>query len=201
MKELRLDKLIAAGNHKLPNTTAIFNLSSATDCPSRKLNLCKAIINGKTICYALKAEKRFPYALPYRKRQAMFWKRTVAKKFSEQFLALNDRKKNKFTALRFNESGDFYSQSSLDKAENIATELKKYNIKCYCYTSRSDLNFSKVRNLIVSGSGFRKDGVKNEFRIIGKHEEIPPGYALCPMSCKKCNRCQKVGMKTVVRKH
>ena len=44
------------GNLKIPSSTAIFNMGSATDCPSLKLGLCKAYFNGKHICYAKKAE-------------------------------------------------------------------------------------------------------------------------------------------------
>lgn len=50
------DLLGDEGNMKIPRTTAIFNMSSATDCPSRKLGLCKAVVDGKHICYAIRSE-------------------------------------------------------------------------------------------------------------------------------------------------
>jgi hypothetical protein len=70
MEELK--KLIQAGNHKLPKSTAIFNMASATDCPSLKLGLCSAVDeNGKLFCYAKKSEAGYrPDVLPYRRKKS-----------------------------------------------------------------------------------------------------------------------------------
>jgi len=198
---MQLKNHISSGNIKVPKTTAIFNMSSAHDCPSRKLGLCKASLQGAK-CYALKAEYKYhPAVLPYRRRQEKIWKSTGVNDFVSQFLSLNKIKRNKYKALRFNESGDFHSQKYVNKAELIAKKLSEYGIKCYCYTSRSDLNFNNCKYLIISGSGFKKSGVKNEFKIIGKNDKIPNGYGICAGNCRICSRCLKVGLKTVVRKH
>ena len=190
------------GNHKVPKTTAIFNMGSATDCPSEKLGLCKASFNGKSFCYAKKAEYLYQKtALPYRRRQEKFWKKTTAENFVFQFLLINANKRNPFNALRFNESGDFWTQECVDKAEIIARNLAKYDIVTYCYTSRSDLDFSRVKKLVICGSGFKKKGITSEFKIINSKKEKPAGYGMCPMNCRICNRCQKRGMKTCVIKH
>ena len=37
-----LKKLLRSGNKKIPSSTAIFNMASAHNCPSKKLGLCKA---------------------------------------------------------------------------------------------------------------------------------------------------------------
>jgi hypothetical protein len=139
--------------------------------------------------------------LPYRKRQEEFWKNTTAEEFVVQFLLLNSLKVKPFTALRLNEAGDFWTQECVDKAEQIARKLQNYNITVYCYTSRSDLDYSKVRALRISGSGFKKEGITNVFKIITDKKEKPKGYGICPMSCKVCTRCLKTGMKTCVIKH
>jgi hypothetical protein len=55
--------------------------------------------------------------------------------------------------------------------------------------------------LIVMGSGFRKEGISSEFRIIAKDSKKPKGYGLCLGDCGKCNRCQKRGLLTAVRAH
>jgi hypothetical protein len=55
------------GNRKIPKSTAIFNMSSALNCPSKKLGLCKAASQGAK-CYARKAEILYPQVLPYRER-------------------------------------------------------------------------------------------------------------------------------------
>jgi len=194
--------LSADGNIKVPSSTAIFNMSSAHDCPSRGLGKCKAISNGKNICYAIRAEKNYrPDVLPFRKRQEKFWKTVSAEEFAVEFLAISVTKGKPFTALRFNESGDFHTQECVTKAERIARILKPYGIVCYCYTSRDDLDYSHIEALRISGSGFKKTGIVNIFKMIDKKEDRPKGYAICPGDCHICNRCQKAGMKTAIVRH
>lgn len=196
-----LKTLISTGNIKIPRDTAIFNLGSAHDCPSLKLGLCAAINHGVK-CYAIRSEDSHrPQVLPYRRRQEKFWKSIKASEFVKQFLAINATKRRKFTAIRFNEAGDFWGQKCVQKMENIARMLGEYGIVCYGYTSRSDLDYSKVKHAVISGSGFRKKGITNEFKIVNDISEKPKGYVACPMSCKTCNRCQKKGKLTVVKKH
>lgn len=197
-----MDVLGIDGNIKVPKTTAIFNMSSAKDCPSRKLGLCKAIVDGKCICYAQKSERNNrSFVLPYRRRQEKFWKKIDAENFCVQFLAISITRHKPFTALRFNEAGDFHSQQCVNKAERIARILKPYGVTCYCYTSRDDLDYSNVKSLVISGSGFKKKGIKNIFKIIKNKNDRPKGYGICPMNCHSCDRCLKSGLKTAVVKH
>ncbi|MEN6378380.1 MAG: hypothetical protein ABFD15_02210 [Methanofastidiosum sp.] len=186
------------GNRKLPSTTAIFNMATATNCPSKKLNLCKASLQGAH-CYALKAEYLYPQVLPYRKKQAIFWKKVNAEDFAHQFLMINAFKKNPFNALRVNESGDFNSQECVDKMEKIARILKRYGIVTYAYTSRSDLDFSRVRDFVIHGSGFSKVGIRGIFKIIPNKKAKVKGYSMCRMSCKVCQLCQKFSNVCVVK--
>lgn len=188
------------GNIKIPNTTAIFNMASAKHCPSKKLGLCKAESQG-AVCYAAKAERLYPLVLPYREKQAKFWSGITAEEFAFQFLMINSFKRQPFNLLRLNESGDFHNQECVDKAEKIARILKKHGIICYCYTSRSDLDYHKIEALRISGSGFKKDGIVNVFKIIKSKKDRPRGFSMCPMNCRKCNRCSKSRMSTCVVKH
>jgi len=193
--------IIGTGNIKIPSTTAIFNMSSATDCPSKRLGLCKAEKQGCK-CYAIKSEYNYrPYVLPFRRQQEAYWKEVNAFEFVSQFLLLNAMKEKPFNALRLNESGDFHSQECVTKAESIALILRRFGIVTYCYTSRSDLDFSKVKHLVISGSGFQKKGITNEFKIVFDISERPKGYGVCKGNCKICKRCSIRGMKTVVKKH
>jgi hypothetical protein len=104
-----LNDLITSGNKKIPSTTAIFNMGSATDCPSRKLGFCQAINkNGKNICYARKSEYEYhPTVLPYRRRQEKYWKSCTAEQFVIDFLTLNALKALPYTALRLREYGEY----------------------------------------------------------------------------------------------
>jgi len=201
-KKVKLGSLLSAGNIKIPSSTAIFNMASAKDCPSLKLGLCKAFFNGKHICYAKKSETECrKNVLPYRRRQAAYWKDVTANEFVVEFILINSMKVKPFSHIRFNESGDFISQSCIDKAEKIARMLHRFGVKCYCYTSRSDLNFSKCRHLIVSGSNFKKSGISNIFKIIANKKDLTKGYKLCKGDCRDCNRCMLRNMKTCIIKH
>lgn len=189
------------GNLKIPRTIAIFNMGSGTDCPSRKLGLCAAN-KAKVSCYALKTERGYrPLVLPFRRRQEVYWKQITAEYFASQFLLINITKRNPFSAIRINESGDFWSQECVNKLEKIATILRRFGIKVYAYTSRRDLNFSKCHNLILSGSGFRKKGIANEFRIVKDLNEKPKGWSICKGNCRICNNCLIRGRNTVVKSH
>ena len=89
-----------------------------------------------------------------------------------------------------------------EKAERIATLLKPHKIKCYAYTARKDLSYKTIDNLVVNGSGFMKDNIKNEFKIVDKDgKNVPAGYALCVGDCKICSRCMLKGKLTAVKKH
>jgi len=200
--KMPLSSLISEGNIKIPSSTAIFNMTSAKNCPSLKLGLCQAYCNGKHICYAKKAEREYrKNVLPYRMRQEEYWKNVTPNEFVVDFVLLNSLKVKPFSAIRLNEAGDFVSQKCVDKAEKIASMLHRFGIRCYCYTSRSDLNFSKCRYLVISGSNFKKDGVSNIFKIIGNKKELPKGYGICRGDCSVCKRCLLRNMKTCVIKH
>jgi len=199
-----LGKLISSGNTKLPKTTGIFNMGSAHDCPSLRLGLCKAYNKeGKHVCYAMKSETTMrPCVEPYRNRQKKLWLSLTAEEFTAQFLVINALKEKPYDALRINEAGDFWSQKCVDKIERIATILKPYGVKVYGYTSRSDLNYSKLRNFILSGTDFQTEGVTNQFKMV---EDVkinkPKGWGVCVGDCKVCNRCMVRGHKTVVLRH
>jgi len=197
-----LRKLLRAGNTKVPVTTAIFNMSSAATCPSLHLGLCRAYSPiGKHVCYAKKAEWLYPNALPFRTKQMAYWLSCTAEEFASQFLFVNASKEVPFDALRLNESGDFHTQACIDKADRIACILGNYKIKVYCYTSRSDLDYSKVRHLIISGSSFEKEGISNVFKMVDDIKDKPRGYGVCKGDCKICTRCLVRGKKTVVKRH
>jgi len=177
-------------------------MGSAHDCPSLKLGFCQAFVDGKHVCYARKSETEMRKEVePFRNKQKAYWLATSAEKFVVDFLVVNQSKVLSFNALRLNESGDFWGQECVDKAESIARMLKRYGVIVYCYTSRKDLDFSNCKRLIVSGSGFKTEGMKNIFKMITDIKDKPKGYGVCPMDCKTCNRCQKSGLKTVIMRH
>lgn len=182
------------GNHKLPKTTAIFNICAARDCPSHRLGLCQVTRAGHR-CYALRDEQYYAGPLSYRRRQEKVWDSLTAREFADDLLTIVRRRRIETRALRLNEAGDFRHQADVDKAAAIARVLADHGIITYCYTARSDLDFSRAAPLVVNGSGFRVHG---EFRFIRTRSECPEGYIICPGSCKRCTRCLRGGLTCVL---
>ena len=68
------------GNHKLGDDTAIINMGTSKDCPSRKLGMCKPVLDGIK-CYAEKAEVQYPSTVPKaREEQERYWKSSTIEK-------------------------------------------------------------------------------------------------------------------------
>lgn len=177
---------IKFGNLKLGDDTAIFNITSATDCPAKKLNLCDVVKDG-ILCYAYKAEKLYKNVMEYRLHQQHYWRSNKPEQIALDIIEKCKRRKKKTKYFRFNESGDFIDQSDINKMSEVAEILKSKGIVTYGYTARSDLNFSNI-NFLVKGSGW--NGPNGKTIIIKKQDSVPKGYILCPGSCKKCNLCK-----------
>lgn len=187
---------VSYGNRKLPNYTAVMNIGSAKNCPSKALGMCNAVACGVT-CYAEKAEVLYKAVFPCRERNSVMWLSMTTTEAIFTIMASVRKKKVKY--FRINESGDFYSQECVQKMDDIAKALITVGIKLYDYTSRSDLDYSKI-SFTLYGSGFYKKGLTGYTDIItDKHEKI--GF-VCPGSCKTCNVCAE-GKKAVVlfKKH
>lgn len=194
--------MFSFGNSKLPYTTAVFNMTSATDCPSRQRGLCQItkFSNGKKHkCYAMTTERMFPKtALVWKRKQSAYWNKVSALQFVQDLLKAGANKN--MNALRLNESGDFKCQADVKKADEIAGLLKLFGINTYCYTARQDLNYAGLRHLIVNGSGFHALGVSGVFMAIRKTDIKPDGYGVCCGDCTVCYRCID-GKNTVVILH
>jgi hypothetical protein len=188
------------GNSKLPATTAIFNMTSATDCPSKQLGLCRVA----DICYAIVPERMYPTCKPYRDRQAAYWSDISAEDFVLDFMTARSRMRpiNRPDTIRFSEAGDYRTQADVDKMEQIAKLLSDEGIACYTYTARHDLNYSNVRYLVINFSGFqaKTKGKYGIYRAVADISKRPKTYGVCPCDCTKCRRCV-VGKNSVVPKH
>lgn len=195
-----LAKHIARGNRKLPRATAILNLCAATDCPSRRLGLCRVARDAEARraqgqaahdCYALKAERgAYPAVLPYRRRQDTLTRLATGAEVAEAVASLRG-----VSALRVSEAGDFRTQADVDKLEEAARLLQVRGIVTYCYTARRDLDFSGCDALTVNGSGFVPNGGGGN--TFAASEEVPSGALVCPGDCRVCSLCTKRHGRTV----
>lgn len=182
------------GNKKLPKTTAIFNMTTAQNCPSDKLGLCKL----SKECYAKKAEKMYKNVVPFREKQADFWENCTPQTFVAELLPVV----MKIRFLRISEAGDFRTQADVNKLSEIAEILSCYGVPVYCYTARKDLDFSNVSKfLTVNGSGFM---VHNNFMPVSRNAKSSTGLIEqkygCLADCNICSKCTRRGNKVITVK-
>lgn len=185
---------VVFGNHKLPETTAIWNCCSAHDCPARPLGLCQA---GKH-CYALNTERYQMNALPFRRRQREIMDTVPAPVIAKGILKRCLGRELKVKLFRFGQSGDFRDQRDIETMVVICRTLTKAGIGCYGFTSRTDLNLKpllKTAHIGVSndkGNWIRKGA--NRFLIV----QHPSGkHFVCPKDCTICDRCSTVRGKII----
>jgi len=199
MYKLNSGLAMALGNRKLDDL--IFNMGSATQCPSMIKGFCKLGLN----CYALKAEKMYPACLPSRVRQESYWLNNSAKKIADDILTLAAKHKRAFrnvTAIRFNEAGDFHSQACVDKLDKVAGYVRAVTgWMVYGFTARKDLDFSKVVSFLVKGSshdaGNNGTAIARHPKYIEAYEQSSE-YYVCPGSCRKCSVCKQANGANVV---
>lgn len=192
---------LSNGNAKVGPDTLIFNMTSATDCPSAKLGLCQLQDCAK--CYALKAERLYTGCLPYRRRQAAYWADTHWNVIAKDFIGVLKRfpSLSRVKYIRFSECGDFRNQNDVYKLNTLAYTVNMHIRKpliWYGYTARRDLDFSSSRHLLVKGSGH--DNGNNGKVIVRK---LTPAqkkrktltldgvkHLVCPGKCYGCKICK-----------
>ena len=172
--------LVSNGNKKIGNDTLIINMTSATDCPSKRIGMCP-IENNK--CYALKAERCYPQVLPYRRKQEVYWGKTPAHKIAEDLRNIILRKRNPIKYIRFSESGDFAGQSDVDKMNEVAENVPE--VQFYGYTARRDLRYDNISsNCTINGSSFMVSNMFTAIRDTSGHDIV------CPGNCRGCDLCK-----------
>ena len=177
------------GNTKLPKSTAIFNMTPASNgakgdnlgmlCPEYLAGTCQLDCPEKQ-CYAIKAERQYAETRAKRQRQANFWANGSVDDFVARFRL---EARHDTDTLRFNESGGIADIHDIIRLGSIARALP--DITIYVYTSRSDLwdqgAFDCLPdNVSVVGSGFM---AHNAF-MAGEVHKVN-----CPGDCRACHIC------------
>jgi hypothetical protein len=213
-KPVPTELIISIGNLKIGKDTIIFNMGSATHCPSKKLGMCQVCLSrhrdGKVksgVCYATKAERQYSgdkhSTVRKRMLQAKQWEQKPVEEIAGWMaLAIKKQKKPPIRFIRINESGDFGKQKDVDKISDLA-DLMAGDALVYMYTARKDLDYSGVSdNLVIQGSGFM---IHNNFQFVPKEEfdKIPQllkarNTYLCGGSCLECSYCKTRGNKVVL---
>lgn len=188
------------GNHKLPNTTIIFNAGPAKICPSFLKGLCQVL---RRYCYAHRAELRFPATILYRMRQYRITLTYCAETFAAAVLLHASRCKRVLDLFRINESGDFMDQSQVDWFARVTAILAAASIpiRSYCYTCRTDLNLNVLADTCrinlstdkVFEYNYIADPRFNRYKVIERSEynNIVESDTVkkCAGDCKICTYC------------
>lgn len=185
------------GNNKIADTVAIFNITSATDCPNAKTKengesetgLCQ--VPWKE-CYAHKSEDRYDAPLEYRRRQTYLWDRLTAEEFADAFVEIIDNKIVYGNAenysdfdLRFNQAGDARTREDIEKMERVARILNDFGIDTYTYSASYKLDWSETKHLTVNQS---YDGAVYGDRLysaIDENDDLPENSVWCPHDKQK----------------
>ena len=172
------------GNKKLPKTTAIFNMGTAKDCPSKTLGLCQC----EGVCYARKSEICYKFVIPFRERQRDAFISKSADKIADAIIK-GGTIKTPIKQFRFSEAGDFVDQKAVNKMTGVCKVLKENGIDSYGYTARKDLNLTGLQKVAtVQGSGFM---ATNNFKFIPKGSTTETCDKVCAGDCRICNLCWK----------
>jgi len=195
---------IVKGNKKLPQSTFVVNMNSATDCPSAKLGLCEMGCKGDGTCYAIKPEIQYPDCLPARRTDEKVWDASKPADMATILLKASKRARiHKMKEFRFSEAGDFKTQGDIDKMATLCKELKANGVICYGYTARNPLkdpegpmNFSELMEVAsVNGSGFMLTNNFEKFDGVTKTEE--DFDEICYGDCNLCNFCYTLEGKNI----
>jgi hypothetical protein len=205
------------GNSKIGKDTIIVNLGSAKNCHSGISGQCD--LWQSKACYAFQAELQYPNVLPYRERQATFWKESSLIEKLESFeKAFKKHKKIKF--VRYNESGDIYSYNDIATMVTIANNFQ--SITFYTYTHNklalqaylSEFSLESIpKNLVINTSDFTMQGfnsfkIDRTFKLNKKRTITYTDYKaykknldskalVCIGDCSKCSLCKVSHAKTI----
>jgi hypothetical protein len=173
---------ISIGNTKINKQTAIFNMASAHDCVNRESENCQVPWED---CYAGKAERTYGKdTLPYRRRQEYIWDCMNPELFAKAFQSLNSRKRNTFTSLRINESGDFRTNGDIVRLNQVAKIL---DVDVYTYSASNYLNWDLATDFTINASNDLEEYGDRRFMAVPEGAELPDDTVWCPYSLQQNN--------------
>lgn len=179
-------QVFSYGNRKLPTETLIVNITSAKNCPSEKLGLCKC----SDVCYAKKCERIYKNYLNKNEIVESYMYLWDNEDIINMLIHYIIYSPIKIKYVRLNEAGDFPDQQSIERWSKIGNWLYKvFGIKTYCYTCREDLNFKGVK-FIVNASSLNMTAHR-WFLCVNKKsfDQLPKDAIKCKGDCRKCKLC------------
>lgn len=188
------------GNNKIGDDTLIFNVSSATLCPSALKGYCKQCKN----CYARSDELRHSSSL-LRGVLSLYklLKYPIDNIINSTIKAVKSSKKAKNCLfVRYNSNGDILNNEILKIMNKLTVELKKAtNIKvAYTYTHNKNLNLLLSPSIVFNLSDVDNKGVKSTIVAYKWDKKYldDSNYVICSGNCKNCPYCKNKNDKRTV---
>ena len=200
-------KSFSYGNRKIPEDIMVINLTSAWDCPTTK-DECPF----KGVCYAREQEGNAHIGknLQLRNlRNQHMYKYLSGKEILKLIETYIEQAPVRIRYIRISEEGDFPDQDTLEFCDKLAGHIKaKYGIQAAAYTHRQ-LDYSKVKNIIINASDYRIKNATRYFICTDKKSwaELPDGMSngetnpggidtsngvfKCDCNCRKCYFCYR----------
>lgn len=165
-------KLLQSGNSKLHNQY-MFNLPASEDICGR--SICKG-------CYAHREQLRYPSVTTARTSR---YTAALSDDFVSTIVKEVQSIKKPFVAIRVHASGEFFSQSYIDKWVSIAKQLP--HVTFYAFTKRlTDFDFSILSSLpnfvLINSLHF---GKLNYDKLPNLDQSAP----ICPATLNKSTQC------------
>lgn len=174
----------------------IVNITSAHNCPSDNLGLCP----HSKVCYAKKCERIYKSYLAKNLLVEELMNKWSKEDIIEILESYINNCPHEIKYIRLNEAGDFPNQQSVDLWDEIAEYFDNYyNIKTYCYTCRSDLNFCHIIHYNVNAS-ITSIHAQRYFLCVDKetYAQLDPKVVKCKGDCRICSLCYKSSYKGVI---
>ena len=181
------EKLLSYENAKLKKQL-IFSL------PTTKA-ICGRVCPG---CYSIPPQVRFPKVMEYRNRMLEYSKQD---NFVSTIIGELVKSRRTIEAVRLHASGEFYSQTYVDKWVAIATKMP--NVKFYTFTKRmKDFDFTELMGLpnFILIDSLMNGGLNYDILEKLDHtKKICPATtsakAICGVDCTYCWDSSKVAQK------
>ena len=149
----------SVGNAKLSPDTLVINFTSAFGCPSA--TQCPVT---QAACYAVAGENRLKDTRSKNVKVHVLVRKAISKNQIPRFFQIakmyidglkNTNKPIKW--VRFNEAGDFPTQSVLNAATQFAREVEQeYGVKCMAYTANGRLNYEEASKVMAINASTNK---------------------------------------------
>jgi hypothetical protein len=154
------------------------------------INTCPGAGECRTICYALKGRYvQYPNAYDSMTRRLNLLLNNPQEYEFRLYKELKEKcieheafigYENKLI-MRWNDSGDFFSQKYVEIAQNVTNRLKSegYNVQDYAYTKIADVaSQSKIGNIVFSQGGKKSESEKSYVSEKGKNISMARSYII-----------------------